>query len=46
MILSKVFWQSLSKLNSEKPPVLMNIGNNHPVTVNDLVSELEHALGQ
>ena len=36
----------LSKLNSEKPPVLMNIGNNHPVTVNNLVSELEHALGQ
>lgn len=34
------------RLEREKPPRLMNIGNNHPVTVNDLVSELEQALGQ
>ena len=36
----------LGRLNKEKPPVLMNIGNNHPVTVNELVSELEQALGR
>ena len=34
----------LSRLTKEKPPVLMNIGNNHPVSVNTLVSELEQAL--
>ena len=36
----------LGRLTKEKPPVLMNIGNNHPVTVNELVSELERALGR
>jgi len=36
----------LGQLPIEKPPVLMNIGNNHPVTVNTLVSELENALGR
>jgi len=36
----------LQKQKIEKPHVLMNIGNNHPVTVNTLVSELEHALGR
>ncbi len=34
----------LGRLNKAKPPVLMNIGNNHPVTVNDLITELEQAL--
>ena len=36
----------LGRLTTEKPPVLMNIGNNHPVTVSELVSELELALGR
>lgn len=36
----------LSKLDSERPQILMNIGNNHPVIVNDLISELEHTLGR
>ncbi len=35
----------LGRLTTERPPALMNIGNNHPVTVNQLVSELEQALG-
>lgn len=36
----------LSRVDTEKPSPLMNIGNNHPVTVNELVTELEHALGR
>lgn len=36
----------LGRLTNEKPPVFMNIGNNHPVSVNTLVSELEQALGR
>jgi len=36
----------LSKIANDNPPTLMNIGNNHPVTVNTLVSELETALGR
>ena len=34
----------LDKLNEKKPPMLMNIGNNHPVTVNDLMANLEQVL--
>lgn len=34
----------LGKLDKEKPPMLMNLGNNHPVKVSDLVSELEQVL--
>ena len=30
----------LNKLKSEKPPALMNIGNNHPVTVNTVSQSL------
>jgi len=33
----------LGQLEKKKPPLLMNIGNNHPVTVNTLVSEIEQA---
>jgi UDP-glucuronate 4-epimerase len=36
----------LGRLSTEKPPQLMNIGNNHPVTVNELVSDLEHVLNR
>ena len=36
----------LNRQKSEEPPVLMNIGNNNPVTVNTLVSEIEQALGR
>ena len=36
----------LARLTKETPPRLMNIGNNHPVTVNKLVTELENALGR
>ncbi len=36
----------LVRLTKETPPRLMNIGNNHPVTVNTLVTELENALGR
>lgn len=36
----------LSNPDSKRSPILMNIGNNHPVTVNDLVAELEQALGR
>jgi len=36
----------LNKQKSEEPPALMNIGNNNPVTVNTLVSEIEQALGR
>lgn len=36
----------LGRITTERPPVLMNIGNNHPVAVNTLVSELENALGR
>ena len=36
----------LGRLKTENPPWLMNIGNNHPVTVNELVSELEQTLGR
>lgn len=35
----------IEKQKSEKSPVLMNIGNHNPVTVNELVFELEQALG-
>ncbi len=35
----------LGKSATEKPPDLMNNGNNHPVTVNELVAGLEDALG-
>jgi len=34
----------LDNLKRKQPPLLMNIGNNHPVTVNHLVTELEQAL--
>jgi UDP-glucuronate 4-epimerase len=34
----------LEKLDKGNPPQLMNIGNNHPVTVNDLIDELEQTL--
>lgn len=34
----------VQKIDSSTPPSLMNIGNNRPVTVNTLVSELELAL--
>jgi UDP-glucuronate 4-epimerase len=34
----------LNKLGSEKPPMLLNIGNNHPVSVNTLVSDIEQCL--
>ncbi len=36
----------LQKIDTSTPPSLMNIGNNRPVTVNDLVSELELAIGR
>ena len=36
----------LDNFNTKKPPLLMNIGNNNPVTVNDLISELEQVLGR
>ena len=36
----------LGQLTTERPHVLMNIGNNHPITVNELVSELEQALSR
>jgi UDP-glucuronate 4-epimerase len=36
----------LGRLAKEKPPVLMNIGNNHPVIVDALVLELEIILGR
>jgi len=36
----------LEKQKIEKPPCLMNIGNNHPITVNELVSVLEQTLGR
>lgn len=36
----------LKELDTSTPPALMNIGNNRPVTVNDLVAELELALGR
>ena len=36
----------LGKLDNEVPPRLMNIGNNHPVTISDLVSALEQTLGK
>jgi len=36
----------LNKQKSGEPPLLMNIGNNNPVTVNTLVSEIEQALGR
>ena len=35
----------LDRLNTKKSPEIMNIGNNHPETVNDLISALEHTLG-
>lgn len=34
----------LGKLDKETPPRLMNIGHNHPETVNDLINELEQIL--
>lgn len=36
----------LGKQKTEKPPLLMNIGNHNPVTVSELVSELEQTLGR
>ena len=33
-------------MDTEDPFPLMNIDNNHPITVNELVSELEYALGR
>lgn len=36
---------TLERQSEEASPILMNIGNNHPVTVSDLVFELEQALG-
>lgn len=35
----------LGKLDIEPPPLLMNIGNNNPVTVTELVSKLEKIMG-
>jgi UDP-glucuronate 4-epimerase len=34
------------ELKTTEPPRIMNIGNNHPVTVNSLVSSLEQTLGR
>lgn len=31
----------LTKINNIAPPMIMNIGNNHPITVNELISLLE-----
>jgi UDP-glucuronate 4-epimerase len=36
----------LKKQETETPPPLINIGNNNPVCVNELVSELEELLGR
>lgn len=36
----------IRKQQSEEPPALLNIGNNHPVTVNNLISELENQLNK
>lgn len=36
----------LKRQSMETPPDIINIGNNNPVTVNELVSELEHILGR
>jgi UDP-glucuronate 4-epimerase len=36
----------IGRLGTEYPPRLMNIGNNQPVTVNELVSVLEQVLGR
>lgn len=36
----------LEKHREEAPPALMNIGNNSPVTINELVTELEQVLCQ
>lgn len=36
----------IGKTETMKPPDLMNIGNNHPVTVSELVEELEAAIGR
>lgn len=36
----------LGKADTEKPPALMNIGNNNPVTVNELVLELEQTFNR
>jgi UDP-glucuronate 4-epimerase len=36
----------IDKLDKSRPPALMNIGNNNPVTVNELVSELENTINQ
>ncbi len=36
----------IDNLDKKRPPQLMNIGNNHPVTVNDLVATLEQVLGR
>lgn len=36
----------IANLDRKKPPQLLNIGNNHPVTVNDLVATLEQVLGR
>ncbi len=36
----------IGKAEKMKPPELLNIGNNHPVTVNELVETLEFVIGQ
>ncbi|NSW94253.1 MAG: GDP-mannose 4,6-dehydratase [Bacteroidales bacterium] len=36
----------LGRIEKVTPPPLMNIGNNNPVTVNEMVSELEQAIGK
>ena len=36
----------LGKISTEPPPPVMNIGNNRPVTVNALLSEIEDCLGR
>lgn len=36
----------IEKLTLKHPPQLLNIGNNKPVSVNELVAELERALGR
>lgn len=36
----------LEQQKTTQPPALMNIGNHSPVTVNDLISELENCLGR
>lgn len=36
----------LAKVDTEKPPILLNIGNNHPITVIELVLNIEQILAR